>query len=132
MPSTNLCWIHSAKYLCCQDAQTTLSKPHIHPCDGKMDPRGLWSMEEGHRVGERVGNEEDAKNVLQKLPEKGAFEPAARQTDRKHPRHTPPSHTHLCLVDPRQVIFLPRAPRRAALSPWQVQRERTERFERLW
>ena len=40
-------------------------------------------MEEGHRVGERVGNEEDAKNVLQKLPEKGAFEPAARQTDRK-------------------------------------------------
>ena len=89
-------------------------------------------MEEGHRVGERVGNEEYAKNVLQKLPEKGAFEPAARQTDRKHPRHTPPSHTHLCLVDPRQVIFLPRAPRRAALSPWQVQRERTERFERLW
>ena len=57
-------------------------------------------MEEEHRVGERVGKEEYAKNVLQKLPEKGAFEPAARQTDRKHPRHTPPSHTHLCLVDP--------------------------------
>ena len=59
-------------------------------------------MEEEHRVGERVGNEECAKNVLQKLPEKGTFEPAACQIEHSHPRHTPPSHTHLCLVDPRQ------------------------------
>ena len=74
-------------------------------------------MEEEHRVGERVGNEEDAKNVLQKLPEKGAFEPAARQTDRKHPRHTPPSHTHLCLVDPRQSHLSPPSPAPCRIEP---------------
>ena len=99
MPSTNLCWIHSAKYLCCQDAQTTLSKPYIHPCRRQDGPPRPMEHGGGAQGRERVGNEEYAKNVLQKLPEMGTFESAACQIEHSHPRHTPPSHTHLCLVD---------------------------------
>ena len=76
--------------------------PPSTPADAEMDRQGLWSVEQAAGPVRKAGKRRRAKNVLQKLPEMRTFETAACQNKDIHPQHTPPSHTHLCLVDPRQ------------------------------
>ena len=76
--------------------------PPSTPSDGKMDRQGLWSVEQAVGPVRKAGKRRRAKTVPQKLTEMSSFEAAACQTEHISPRHTPPSHTHLCLVDPRQ------------------------------
>ena len=93
MPSTNLCWIHSAKYLCSQDAQATLSKPSIHPFqrqDGPPRPMEHAGGAQGRgKGGERRICKERAAEVAR---ERGVR--ATRSSERSQTPTTHPSVPH--------------------------------------
>ena len=123
MPSTNLCWIHSAKYLCSQDAQATLSKPSIHPFQRQDGPPRPMEHGGGAQGRGKGGERRMCKERAAEVAREGDVR-TSRLPDRTQPPTAHPSVPHAPLFSQPKLIASPRrAPRRAALSPRQVQRE---------